>query len=63
MEHPKQPSVEDMMAVVEEGHRHLAEELNNNHNHMMKTVENHHRHSINSLKYDLDRHQTGEKQC
>ena len=53
MEDSKQPSVEDMIAVVEAGHRHLVEDLKNNHNHMMTTVENHHSHLINGLRYDL----------
>ena len=49
----KQPTVEDMIAVVEARHRRLVEDLNNKHNHMMTTVENHHNHLINSLRYDL----------
>ena len=53
MEGSKQPSVEDMIAVVEAGHRHLVEDLKNNHNHMMTTVENHHNHLVNGLRYDL----------
>ena len=50
---PKQPSVEDMIAVVEASHRHLVDELTNHHDHMMMTIENDHKNLINILEHDL----------
>ena len=47
---PKQPTVEDMIAVVEACHRHLVDELANRRDLMMTTIENHHKHLIGTLK-------------
>ena len=50
---PKQPTVEDMIAVIEACHRHLVGDLNNNHDHMMTTMDNNHKHMISALGYGL----------